>query len=464
MSKISFANKTNLYPVIDEEKQITAENINEIKESVNTLYDNTSANNSLFVQFTNSDLVNNILSINHSFDSDIVTVSIYDNTGQLFVTSEIDGVTNRNIATINFSSEVPIIGTWKAFVYSTSSVAYQDLTSEEKAILDNFSIVGDEIVSTKNLYAPQLRTNTGSLLVGRGTKLSSNSRTMEMLYSIGSRRAIIPQVEYDENGTGNLFYPELSPSSKIDLQTIKTDTSETDFSVVFNDNIPAHISKIYFYPAEVGTGYFSVRDLNTNGEELVSTTKYTVSVGEVGVEKVVILENPFLTYANNAVYISCTGCKMLGVINNSVFTPAMSIQASTWNIKTIGAPTDIVRKYVYPLVSLDEPFVRNYSSTFQLFAQIPFPEANNYKIDSIDVFVNAPYESDGYIRVTREGDSTTLFQSNSFTVNETMLSKISLPLVNQIPNTINDVILNFQATSSNGTLYLTSIVISYSLR
>lgn len=39
MSKISFGNKTNLYPVIDEEKQITAENINEIKDSVNKLYD-----------------------------------------------------------------------------------------------------------------------------------------------------------------------------------------------------------------------------------------------------------------------------------------------------------------------------------------------------------------------------------------------------------------------------------------
>jgi len=82
----------------------------------------TKESTSYFLSFTNLDLSDNILTVNHNFGHKYTTVQIYDNNDKLIVPDEVT-LSNINSLTVNVSSYGEISGTWHAIALDHGSVS-----------------------------------------------------------------------------------------------------------------------------------------------------------------------------------------------------------------------------------------------------------------------------------------------------------------------------------------------------
>lgn len=154
-----------------------------------------SADNGIVIPFTNSDLISNIVTLNHSLNEKYVIVEIYDNNDNLINSDYINAFDGDNVK-VDLSSYTPINGTWHAAIHSSK-----------------FVLSADEFSEVLNTFSVETVTSTDSTFLDYGTFAFHMTGT-DIVYTI-------PDATIDNEGrTMKFFVAENTSSNSTSIKTV----------------------------------------------------------------------------------------------------------------------------------------------------------------------------------------------------------------------------------------------------
>ena len=173
-----------------------------------------------------------------------------------------------------------------------------------------------QVISSKEIVAPSVVTNTGSLRLDDSNTISSNSRVIEIKDEARDQNQQAVVSKYDFTASEVPEYYDLSASSSFMLQTL-SDENATSFNVTVTvqtvsgrDGLKFH--QVIVIPHASGDGTFSMRYSNDTGVVIQTETTFTALPGDVGNQTTFDLENPIDVLNGESIYVSYSGVALRG--------------------------------------------------------------------------------------------------------------------------------------------------------
>lgn len=204
-----------------------------------------------------------------------------------------------------------------------SNLNTNELSDLKKEILDNVTIVGDEIIFNKAIFSPSIRTSPGETLKVGNVNIVSASHGLGIKNTINEKHALLNFQIYNELGVED---PRIFKSSNELTRVLFSDSSSIQPSLPYSfDTLAAQpnhelIKTVKVIPSEAGELKVIMRGKGT-GLEALSISK-TIELADVG--SVVELE-----FGNSAIFeigdintFEINGVRLLGgnfELNGEVF-------------------------------------------------------------------------------------------------------------------------------------------------
>lgn len=188
---------------------------------------------------------------------------------------------------------------------------------------------------------------TGSYAFEDATVLSTNTDSLEIEDCIRNDRHEIVTSVYSDAGSEAPYFTDKEALGVVDIQILDDAQSGLfEFTALTQNDL--HWKDIITIPRAAGPAVFVVKDTNENGCFMVTETKYTFTVGEIGTEVPIRLLNRVKVYTGQTVWVSYVGAPVAGHVysGNPVFSdgfiPVLKIQGQRFVDRTIPAeaPTD----------------------------------------------------------------------------------------------------------------------------
>lgn len=223
----------------------------------------------------------------------------------------------------------------------------------------SLSETADEVQSTKNFFAPEIRTQTGSFLLDEAIRLSSNSQCMDVRDEIREQDAELVRTKFDAaNGSQTTQQVSLEALATFDVHLVQ-DEQSTSFSTVFPTINAVKFERFIVIPNEAGAGTFMVRFTDAAGKLLISMFTVDFEAADVGQETEFMLLSTINLDVGEFIHVTYTGIPLAGHQYSSdpiwgnqfvMFARTMSYPRSMQNLAT----EDFVNNLINSVFSISD--------------------------------------------------------------------------------------------------------------
>ena len=233
---------------------------------------------------------------------------------------------------------------------------------EIRDIIENFdaSTDAEEVLSDKKIYAPEMRSDTGTFLLDDSVGISSNSAGIETIdLARGKNKNVVVSV-YNQSGSSAPFYRDLGPQIARDVSLGDSQTSGSFgttipvFDVEGRDGI--HLELLTIRPAASGVGSLSLFYGTTSaGTKLVSSMEFEIQEYQIGTEVTVPLKNKATLYNGEELFWEYSGPALYGEYVGPDFKPYSKALEHEFVEKPLALDEDVTKHtdYISAYLSTD---------------------------------------------------------------------------------------------------------------
>ena len=264
-------------------------------------------------------------------------------------------------------------------------------------IFENFdaSTSSEEVLSVKKIYAPEMRSDTGTFFLDDSVGISSNSAGIETQdLARGKNKNVVVSI-YNPSGSSVPFYRELGPHIVKDVSLGESQTSGSFgttipvFDVDGRDGI--HLELLTIKPAAAGVGTLSLFYGTTSaGTKLVSSMEFDIMEYQIGTEVTVPLKNKATLYNGENLFWEYVGPALFGEYVGNDFQPYSKAIEHEFVEKPLALDEDVTKHTDYISAYLSTDLVVPDTET-----QIPF--------DFVADNTNITMDGNGVLTISRDG-------------------------------------------------------------